>query len=516
MKRVISLWLPRFAIDRLTRGPGGARQGPLALTLEQGGRRTLFAVDAAAERGWLRPGMPLADARALMPALNTLPARPRDDAAALTRLARWCGRWSPWTAADLSVEPIGIGGGGGLWLDATGCAHLFGGEKAMLEDITVRLNALGFSARAGMADTPGCAWAVARYAAEASAWTVVPEEDQHTALESLPVAALRLPAGDVAMLHGLGLKCVRDLMRLPRAPIARRFGGHITEQLDAALGLRAEPISPLDVETVHAAFRTFAEPVGRLDDIASTLDALLAELCTGLEHAAQGARRLALTLYRPDGTLTCLRIGTARPSRETAHLARLFAEKLGAIEAEFGIEAMTLRAEATDRLTPGQGTLGDAGRADATDEIAHLVDRLGTRLGLANVRRAVRQPSHLPERAAALAPVRTPETWRWKDTPDDTDSLPRPVRLFRPPEPVEAVAATGEAPVLFRWRHVEHRVVRTEGPERIAPEWWRAGPAESAAPRDYYRLEDIEGRRFWLYRETGPRTVRWYLHGLFG
>jgi len=474
----------------------------------------LFAVDAAAEREGLRPGMALADARAIAPALRTLPAQPADDAAALARLAAWCGRWSPWTAPDLSVEPVGIGGGG-LWLDATGCAHLFGGEAVMLAEIVGRLEALGFAARAAMAETPGCAWAVARYAASARPWTAVPEGGGRAALEPLPVAALRLGAGDVAALHALGLKRVGDLMQTPRAPLARRFGTRLAGRLDAALGLRAEPVSPLSAEAAHAALRGFAEPVGRIEDIAAALDALLDELCAGLEAAACGARRLALTLYRPDGTVACLRVGTARPARDPRHLARLFAEKLETVEAAFGIEAMALRAEVTEPLGAEQAELDGAAREAAADALDRLVDRLGNRLGAANVRRVALRASHLPERAAVLAPVgRAAEA-----APAETEHPcmpPRPLRLFRPPEPVEAIAAAEEAPVLFRWRRAEHRIVRAEGPERIAPEWWRAHPSESAASRDYYRVEDTCGRRFWLYRESGPQTVRWYLHGLFG
>jgi protein ImuB len=514
MKRVISLWLPRFAIDRLAHAPAGRPPGPFALALEQGARRILFAVDAAAEEAGLRPGMALTDARALLPALATAAARPEDDLRALARLAEWCGRWSPWTAADLSVEPIGIGGGGGLWLDATGCAHLFGGEAAMLDGIVSRLAALGLAVRAAMAETPGCAWAVARYAGGRQTARVVPPGGIESALVPLPVAALRLPAGDVAGLHGLGLRRVGELMAAPRAPLARRFGTRIAERLDAALGRRAEPVSPVRGAAPHAVRRAFAEPIGRLEDIAAALDTLSGELCAGLETAALGARRLGLALYRPDGTMARLAVGTARPSRDPSHLARLFADRLETVTAEFGIEAMTLAAETTEAMGAAQIALERADRAAAEDALACLADRLGNRLGPASVRRVALRASHLPERAAELVPCGDGAALS-PAGPNEEDALPpRPIRLFRPPEPVEAVAAAEDAPVLFRWHRVEHRIRATEGPERIAPEWWREPAA--ARTRDYYRVEDTEGRRYWLYRETGPQTVRWYLHGLYG
>lgn len=529
MKRVISLWLPRFATDRTSRATPASRDRPLALVLDRRARLGLQAVNMAAERAGLRPGMALADARAILPSLAVLPARPDEDARALARLAGWCGRYSPWTTAcgttaededvDEPSRSLEGAGGGGLWLDATGCAHLFGGEEAMLADMTGRLGEAGFSVRAAMADTPGCAWAMARFAGGEAPWAVVPPGGARDALTPLPVAALRLSAATVAGLHSLGVRRIADLLALPPAPLATRFGPAVRARLEAALGTAAEPISPARPAPSHLVRLAFAEPVGRIEDIAAALDRLLVTLCRGLERTGHGVRRLVLLLYRTDGSAARLAIGTARPNRDPAHLARLFAGRLDAIDAGFGIEEAVLAAIVTDPLGAVQTALA---RKEKTGETApvtldalidRLGNRLGNRLGTASVLRPALRQSHLPERAAGLVSVFDGAAKDRATAP--LSPSPRPARLLRPPEPVETVTDGPDGPpCLFRWRRMAHRVARLEGPERIAPEWWREDPGGT---RDYYRVEDTDGRRFWLYREdTGTDHAAWYLHGLFG
>ena len=359
MRRVISLWLPRFATDRLCHADPAWRDRPLALVLETRARLQLTAVNRAAERAGLRPGMALANARALLPRLATAPAEPAQDARALAALAEWCGRYSPWTGVDASLDTAGagggMGGGGGLWLDVTGCAHLFGGEAALLKQLCGRLTALGFTCRAAIADTPGAAWAMARFASEPR--VVVAPGEIRAALAPLPVAGLRLSAATAAALHGLGLKRIGDLLEIPRAPLAARFGDAVARRLDAALGAVAEPISPRLSSAPHVARLAFAEPVCHADDIASALDRLLGDLSAGLAHAGRGARRLTLALQRCDNTTQHVRVGTGRPGRDAGHLKALFAEHLDRIDPGFGIEAMTLAADVTEPLGAAQAAL---------------------------------------------------------------------------------------------------------------------------------------------------------------
>lgn len=507
------------------------RDRPFALVQERRARVALFATSESAERAGLQPGMTLADARAILPELTVRPARPNGDSMMLTRLADWCGRYSPWTAAENAKDEKGEveeephlslegPGGGGLWLDATGCAHLFGGEEAMLADMVQRVLGLGFSARAAMAGTPGAAWAIARYGPETDQNSIViPENGLRAALKPLPVGALRLAPALVAQLHAVGLRQIGDLLPIPRASLAVRFGETLIQRLDSAFGDQEEPVSPARPAHPFLSRISFAEPIGAPEDIAAALEKLLTMLCDRLEQDGQGARRLILTLYRMDGSLIRREIGTARPVRDADMLMRLFDDRLDDIDPGFGIEDATLYAPITEQQGPRQAMLTRNSDTMAdSDAFASLVDRLGNRLGSQNVLQPVLQESHIPERAAVLAPLQAAERKATAEPPH-TRRNPRPIRLLRPPEEIEAVITLTDPdsapPSLFRWRRVLHRVIHSEGPERIAAEWWRE---KKAADRDYYRVEDSDGARFWLFCETGDGDAarpRWYLHGLF-
>jgi protein ImuB len=506
MRRVISLWFPALAVDRLRRERASCwRDEPLVLTRESAGRVIVSALNAAAGAAGIFPEMALADARAIVPALATLPADPAGDAALLARIAGWCGRYTPWTAPE---------GSDGVWLDVTGCAHLFGGEIDLLQDLLSRLAGFGMTARAALADTPGAAWALAHYADSSR---VVPPGGAERALADLPVAALRLSPAAAAGLMRLGLKRVGDLYAKPRAPVTLRFGDEVMLRLGQALGRIAEPLSPSRPPPRFRVRLAFAEPIGLADDIAAALRRLLHRLCEQLDRQQQGCRRLELTLYRVDGSVQSAAVGTASPARDAAHLARLFAERLGHLDPGFGVEAVTLTAPVTEPLAPAQvavaGTQAAGRKPDAA--LAPLLDRLGNRLGFENLVALDPCESHLPENASRAVPAlqrACAGDWR--------PGAPRPLRLLARPEPLETVAPVSEKepPAAFLWRRVRHRLRAAEGPERIAPEWWRPDPAWAGGARDYWRVEDEEGRRFWLFREARPRrdgAPRWFLHGLF-
>jgi protein ImuB len=500
-----------------------ACERPFALVHDEGGRLVLAAVDAAAEAAGLRPGLPLADGRALAPNLATAELRPGEDARALARLAAWCGRYTPWSAVDPTAGGLGggfgagSGGGAGILLDVTGCAGLFGGEAALLADLVTRLDRLGLAARAALADTIGAAWAVARFATEAARpWRVVAPGRARAALAPLPPAALRLPAAAVELLERFGLRHIGALAGLPPETLEPRFGPELAGRLRQALGTAPEVLSPLVPVPPLLARRVLAEPVVTAEALAHGLEALVAELCRRLEAKERGARRLELMVYRVDGGLQRLALGTSRPSRDADHLKRLFADRLAQVDPGFGVEVMTLAAPASERLTALQLALGPAvagqgagRRRRSGDDLAGLVDRLEARLGSGRVRRQAPRESHLPEGAVRRVPALAPgEAAPWHR------GRPRPLRLFEPAEAIEAVALLPDhPPARFRWRRVRHRVVRAEGPERIAPEWWLDDRDRAGAPaRDYFRVEDEAGRRYWLYRAGG----RWFLHGLFG
>ncbi len=510
------MWLPWWPTERWRRrfeasAPQAlagslALAGPLALTGRGQGGVRLMAVDPAAAALGLAPGMGLADARALVPDLIAAEAEPERDAEALAALADWCGRYAPWCATD---------GADGIRLDITGAAHLFGGEAAMLADALRRLAGFGLTAAAAIASTPAAAWAWARYRPSGMDAIIPPGiHSGAAALYDLPVAALRLEARSIETLNGLGLATIGSVAALPRAPLAARLGGAVLARLDQMLGNLAEPISPHAPAEPFLARLIFAEPISRREDLDAATLRLIERLCRDLTRKGRGARRLALVFYRVDSTVQRVEIGTSRPTHAAPHLARLFAERLETIDPGFGIEAAALIATETEPLIPAQSAL-PAQSADSLDEtdLAALIDRLQNRLGAARVLRLIPAESHVPERAEMRALC-----MRW--IPPVKGTLPvkaaRPIKLLAPPEPIDATAPIPDDPPLsFRWRRAVHRVAAADGPERIGPEWWTGAPGR---PRDYYRVENSEGRRFWLYREGlygGDEPPRWFLHGFF-
>jgi protein ImuB len=208
----------------------------------------------------------------------------------------------------------------------------------------------------------------------------------------------------------------------------------------------------------------------------------------------------------------------------------LFREKFAGlgeeIDAGFGFDMVRLSVPVSAEAEPAQIDL--AGDATGEADLGVLIDRIGARIGPDRISRIAHGDSHIPEKAEERR--RTTDdggrrTDKQKDAhpssvvrPPSSDSpVDRPLRLFARPEPVEAIAAVPDGPpVHFRWRRALYRVARVEGPERIAPEWWRDG---DELTRDYFRVEDFSGHRFWLFREGlyGRETVapRWYLHGVF-
>lgn len=458
----------------------------------------LAAVDAEARRLGLRPGMPLTHARAMVPGLAVHPAEQGQDLAGLERLAEWGLRYSPLVSPD---PPDG------LWLDITGCAHLFGGEAELLQDSLKRMNAGGFAARAAVADTAGAAWAVAHNGHDPL--TLVPVGGAEHAIADFGIAALRVEAEAVDVLARLGLERIRDLMTCPRGPLARRFGDRLLRRLDQALGRISEPIQPIVPPDVINARMDFAEPVITREALAKGIEWLAEHVCERLEQAGLGVRRLDLLCVRVDGTAQAVRVGTAAPNRHAAHLSRLLGKRLEAIEPREGIETMQMVATLTQPLTADQTSV----LAEESGSMAGLMDVLRTRLGEDHVYRATAVESDIPERSVRRVLVGKKAVACWPD-------LPRPVRLFSPAQPIESLALLPDhPPAAFTWRGKRFRVRQVDGPERIFGEWWRDF-AEARAVRDYWRVEDTEGRRFWLYRsgdgehpETGD--LRWFLHGIF-
>jgi len=477
------------------------------LTLAGVGGERLYALTPNAERAGLSPAMNVADARALAPLMAACAADAEGDRAALIRFARCCGRVSPWTAPDPLTPGLD-----GVLLDITGCAQVFGGEDRLLDQLVSETRALGLTASAAAAPTIGLAWALARTSAVQARRGWVSVNTARPALDAVPVEALRI--GDTASkLRRFGLATAGDLLGLPRASLAKRFGLALVRRLDQASGTERETLMPLKPQADLRARVRFAEALQAQGAIKEAAGRAIENLCEALKAEGLGATRLRLTLYRVDGAARDLMIGTAVPSRDAAHLSRLMGERLerSGIDIGFGIDLVEAGAALARRLDHAQTDL--TGDADTSSDAARLADRLDARLGEGAARRARPANSHIPERAARwIGAGMVPGAW-----PPRLER--RPLLIFDRAEPAEAVAEIPDGPPRrFTWRRVRHTVMRAEGPERIAPEWWRAPPGSGPGKvRDYFRVETGEGRRFWLYREGlyGRETDRpaWFVHG---
>ncbi|HVG47104.1 MAG TPA: DNA polymerase Y family protein [Rubellimicrobium sp.] len=507
-RRFLSLHLPRFAVERrlallARRGQPLPEGMPFALLTEGSHGPVVHGASPEAEEAGVARGARAVDARAVCPGLRAEEADLPGDEAALERLALWCRRWCPWTATD---------GPGGIIMDVTGSAHLRGGEGALLREIETRLARLGLTARLAIAPTRGAAWALARFGTGREACA---PGDLAARTAPLPVRALRIGGETALLLQRLGLKTVGDLAAVPRLSLARRFarsevGENPLLRLDQMTGRLAEPLHCPDDPPRFQARAVLAEPI---QDPTPLLPPLADQLCAMLASKGFGARGLLLAVFRSDGVVSAVEVATARASRDPAHMARLFEGRLEALDPGFGFDLVTLGATVAEPLAARQPSL-DGTREDGED-LARLVDRLSARFGPRALLRPAPRESHIPERTETWRPALDPSPG-----PVPPPLRPRPLRLFDPPEEVRVVYAVPEGPpAQFVWRRVTHRVTRFAGPERVGPEWWRDRPGTRL--RDYYRVEDHEGRRYWLYREGLPDdgrggAPRWFVQGAFG
>jgi protein ImuB len=502
MKRVLSIWLPHLAVERWARSSDFAPDDPVVLTVEGTHGPIIHAVTRpSAERG-ARAGARLTDARALDPSLVPIPADPEGDASLVERLARWAGRWSPLVEVD---------GESSLRLDVTGIAHLFGGEAELVADVQTRFAVAGLTTRVAIAPTAAAAWALAHFGKAAA---VICGKDTGAKLADLPVAALRLPPEATQTLQRLGLKTIGTLAGIERRSLARRFreADNPVDALDRALGRKPEPLTAVPTARPPRALLKLEEPATHPEAPTQALERLIPDLIQQLQRRHLGARRLELTGFRVDGSTVVASVATSIPSREPKHLQRLIADKAAALDPGFGFDAFALQADWVEDLASAQDSLIDD--PSGTREVARLIDRLSVKLGPDKVRRPQPFESHLPERASGWRPALD------KADPVEASAAQRPQRLLDRPEAIAVVYATPEGmPRRFVWRRAVHDIVRVEGPERIAPEWWRQ--PSTARLRDYYRVEDQAGRRYWIYREGMIGDGRgglpeWYVHGLFG
>lgn len=507
MSRVVSLFLPTWPTDRLRRKAGDAAppaDQPLVLIDRQSSRRLVSAADHLASEAGLHVGMAAAKAQLLVPGLLIQDADRRGDAEGIERLAIWLlQRVAPIVAPDLPD---------GIVIDTTGADHLHGGEQAMLESILGRIAMSGVTARIAIADTWGAAHALARYGR--GEMIIAPRGQSLSLLSDLPLEALRLSDAICQQLRTLGFERIQDLLAQPRAPLTLRFGPEIGRRIDQALGEASEPIDPIRDPELIEVRRPFSEPIGAAETIARYIEKLVAELCERLEARGLGARRLDLICHRVDSQLQAVRVGMSTPVRDRRRLNRLLCDKIGTIEPGFGIEVMTLAATLAEPIERRQSVSSLI--EETAPDVSDLIDTLTNRVGQKAIYRLAPVASDVPERSfcrvSALA-AETGASW--------PSHWPRPARLLHRPEPVDTMALLpDQPPVSFTWRGIRRRVKRADGPERVFGEWWKR-EAETATVRDYFRVEDEAGERFWIYRagdgeDAATGSHRWFMHGLFG
>nr|WP_297800687.1 DNA polymerase Y family protein [uncultured Brevundimonas sp.] len=451
--------------------------------------------------------MTLADAQARCPSLRSVPSQPHLDAEWLDAVLEDFTRFTPMIALDAPH---------GLMLDITGCAHLFGGEEGLSKAVVQRAHRGGLRLRWALASTAQAARALSRFGSGG----LFTEQTQRAALRLLPVAALELPAREEEALRRAGLKRLADLDDRPRAPLAARFGKDFPARLARLLGDEDIRITPHRAPAPVYFDRIFFELIANPEDIEAVLAELVDQTAAHLTLSREGGRQFVASFYRVDGHVRHIGVQTGHPSRDRDSILRLFREKMAALshplDPGFGFDQVRLAVPWTEELADRQTRL--SGPDDLDEALDQLIDRLTARLGPDAVLRFEACGSHMPERSARMRPAILPPREGQNDWPAlDPDSPPlRPLQMFDPPQPVETLAEVPDGyPLRFRWRRVLHEVKRAEGPERIGGEWWRAPDQRT---RDYYRIEDQNGRRFWIFRQGlygETPEPRWYIHGLF-
>jgi len=496
-KRFVSIWFPYLTTDWHARKQPGLKEKAFVLKAMVRNRIVVTAANNLARAQGIQKNMVLADAKALYPSLHAIDDKPGLATQLVNRIAEWCIRFTPVAAADY---PNGVS------LDASGCTHLWGGEEAYLKDISNRLRARGYAVRVAMADTIGCAWATARYGKE----MIIEKGGQFNALAPLPVSSLRLDEKTTVLLNKLGLRQVNDIINLPRTSLRRRFGTTLLQRLRQAIGEEEETITPVYPLEPFQERLPCIEPIKHKEGIEIALQHLLTNLCARLCKEGKGLRKAFFRAYRLDGGTSGIEINTNQPSQNCQHLFQLFSIKLSTIEPKEGIELFLLEATITEDAVVKQEALWQMGSGALDAKVLDLMDRFAARFGPEAVQRFLPTEHYWPERSFKKSSDLNEEpTTEWKL------DRPRPMQIVSPPELIEVTAPIPDYPPLnFRYKGQLHKVVKADGPERIEQEWW----IQDGQHRDYYAVEDEEGRRYWLFRSghyNEVKSPKWFLHGFF-
>ncbi|MBX2905773.1 MAG: DNA polymerase Y family protein [Taibaiella sp.] len=497
MRRYLAIWFRHLKTDWMTRCKPELKDVPFVMAAPEHGRMVIKAANVAAQEKGIDVDMVVADCRAVLPSLQVLDDKPGLAEKLLNNLAEWCLRYTPVVATHMPDS---------LLLDISGCAHLWGGEKAYLRDIVTKLRGFGYDARAAIADTIGAAWAVCHYGTVSP---IVAHDQQEEAILPLPPAALRLEATTLERLDKLGLYRIADFITMPRKALRRRFGENLLTRLNQALGHEFEALNPIQPAEPYMERLPSLEPIRTASGIEIALKRLLETLCRRLAKEEKGLRRSIFKCYRIDGLVQQIEIGTSSPSRNVMHLFKLFELKIVNIAPALGIEVFTLEASIIEDISPTQDALWNFTEGSNGAAIGELLDRIAGKLGAHSTHRYLPDEHYWPERSMKLAASLSekPQTG-WKV------DFPRPIHLLPQPEAIEvSVPMPDYPPMLFIYKGELHNISKADGPERIEQEWW----LQQGLYRDYYCVEDDQGARYWLFRSGSYEhgNAQWFIHGFF-
>lgn len=496
MKRFVSIWFRHLCTDWFALKQPDLHKKCFVLSTPVHGRMVVAAANALAQKNNIVKDMVVADARAVMPDLVVIDEMPELIDKLLKRLAEWCIRFTPFVAVD---PPDG------LILDASGCSHLWGGDDQYIQAIGRKLNERGYDVRLAMADTPGVAWSIARYGNDKM--VVKPGGHKHAIL-TLPAQCLRVEQEAVERLHRLGLHRVGQFIDMPRASLLRRFGPQFLKRLDQVQGYENELIQPVEVPEPYQERLPCLDPIATAEGIEYALKELLAKICQRLKGESKGLRNACFKAFRVDGKMAQIEVGTNKPSSHGGHLFRLFQLKIVEIEPGLGIELFVIEAKKVEDIQTYQEKLWNESSGLEDERLFEMLDRVSAKTG-AKPKRYLPAEHYWPERSYKVAESLVEEpTIPW------SNARLRPLLLYKVPEPIDVTAPIPDyPPMLFRYRGKLHRVVKSDGPERIEQEWW----LQHGQHRDYYKVEDEAGNRYWIFRSGhyGEKESKWFMHGIF-
>jgi len=498
-KRYMSIWFPYLTTDWLSIRQPELRHKPFVFAAAERGRKIIKAISPAAEIQGIEVNVPLADAKAIVPDLEVFDHKNGRENRLLKAIGEWCIRYSPIVAVD-NLD--------GLFLDISGCTHLWGGEGNYLKEITTRLQSKGYHVRAAIADTVGTAWAICHFGKLEN--PIVASNDQAQVLISLPPAALRLELVILARLQKLGMYQVQNFIGMPRSVLRRRFGEGLLLRLAQALGQEDEMISPIQLIAPYQERLPCLEPIRTATGIEIAIQNLLQSLCTRLQGEGKGLRTAVLKCFRMDGKIVQVEIGTNSPSHHINHLCKLFELKVSQIAPGLGIELFVMEAGKIEDVSVLQEALWSGNPGLDDQEVAELLDRLSVKIGTGSIHRYLPDEHYWPERS-----IRTATTITEQPTVSWQGDKPRPTQLLKNPEQIEVTAPIPDyPPMLFRYKGKIHHIKKADGPERIEREWW----LDVGEHRDYYHVEDEQGQRYWIFRSghyAGDKFNHWFIHGYF-